>query len=219
MGQLMSRFEGSRSRFRERRNGGICAFTVAWERPNELSKVLSWVGSFTNIASGPTLRAGGHNYPAIIRKTPKKAIRVFLQDGENDLDNVQPRFGAVFDLFGNNSGEAVSSVDIDIDHHNNFNRNTSIDGGRGNLGDRSGGRQSWQHDASHRGGVNYRDSKTAQQFAQNPAVRNTVETAAHTGRQAATKAARLVTDKVGDRLPDLRRRGRSHHRSVLELPR
>jgi enterochelin esterase family protein len=69
-------------------SGGICAFTVAWERPHEFSKVLSWVGSFTNIASGPSLRAGGHNYPAMIRKTPKKPIRVFLQDGENDLDNI-----------------------------------------------------------------------------------------------------------------------------------
>jgi enterochelin esterase-like enzyme len=69
-------------------SGGICAFTAAWERPNEFSKVLSWVGSFTNIASGKTLREGGHNYPALIRKTPRKPIRVFLQDGENDLDNV-----------------------------------------------------------------------------------------------------------------------------------
>lgn len=68
-------------------SGGICAFTVAWERPNEFSKVLSWVGSFTNIASGATLREGGHNYAALIRKTPKKPIRVFLQDGANDLDN------------------------------------------------------------------------------------------------------------------------------------
>ena len=63
------------------------SFTAAWERPNEFSKVLSWVGSFTNIASGKTLREGGHNYPALIRKTPKKPIRVFLQDGANDLDN------------------------------------------------------------------------------------------------------------------------------------
>src|SRR5205809_1940753 len=69
-------------------SGGICAFTVAWERPNEFSKVLSWVGSFVNIASGKTLREGGHNYPALIRKTPKKPIRVFLQDGGNDLDNI-----------------------------------------------------------------------------------------------------------------------------------
>ena len=69
-------------------SGGICSFTVAWERPNEFSKVLSWIGSFTNIAAGKTLREGGHNYEALVRKTfPRKPIRVFLQDGENDLDN------------------------------------------------------------------------------------------------------------------------------------
>jgi enterochelin esterase family protein len=68
-------------------SGGICAFTVAWERPNEFSKVMSWIGSFTNIASGKTVREGGHNYEALVRKTPRKPIRVFLQDGENDLDN------------------------------------------------------------------------------------------------------------------------------------
>jgi enterochelin esterase family protein len=68
-------------------SGGICAWTVAWERPDEFRKVLSWVGSFTNIASGPTRREGGHNYEALIRKSPRKPIRVFLQDGANDLDN------------------------------------------------------------------------------------------------------------------------------------
>jgi enterochelin esterase family protein len=68
-------------------SGGICAFTAAWERPNEFSKVVSWIGSFVNIASGKTVREGGHNYEAMIRKTPKKPIRVFLQDGSNDLDN------------------------------------------------------------------------------------------------------------------------------------
>ena len=68
-------------------SGGIAAFTAAWERPNEFHKVLSWVGSFTNIQHGATFREGGHNYPALIRKTPKRNIRVFLQDGENDLDN------------------------------------------------------------------------------------------------------------------------------------
>jgi enterochelin esterase-like enzyme len=68
-------------------SGGICAFTVAWQRPDQFSKVLSWVGSFVNIASGSTLREGGHNYAALIRKTPRKPIRVFLQDGANDLDN------------------------------------------------------------------------------------------------------------------------------------
>lgn len=62
-------------------SGGICAFTVAWERPDAFRKVLSHVGSFTNIR-------GGHNYPALIRKTEKKPIRVFLQDGSGDLDNL-----------------------------------------------------------------------------------------------------------------------------------
>ena len=40
-------------------SGGICAFTVAWERPDQFSKVLSWIGSFTNIAArqdGPRRR-------------------------------------------------------------------------------------------------------------------------------------------------------------------
>ena len=68
-------------------SGGICAFTVAWQKPEEFGKVVSWIGSFTNIAHGATMREGGHNYEALIRKTPKKPIRVFLQDGANDLDN------------------------------------------------------------------------------------------------------------------------------------
>lgn len=62
-------------------SGGICAFTAAWERPNYFRKVLSQIGSFTNIR-------GGHNYPALIRKTERKPIRVFLQDGSNDLNNL-----------------------------------------------------------------------------------------------------------------------------------
>lgn len=61
-------------------SGGICAWTVAWERPDAFRKVLSHVGSFTNIR-------GGHVYHALIRKTDPKPIRVFLQDGEGDLDN------------------------------------------------------------------------------------------------------------------------------------
>ena len=33
-------------------SGGICAFTVAWERPDAFRKVLSHIGSFTNIRGG-----------------------------------------------------------------------------------------------------------------------------------------------------------------------
>ena len=62
-------------------SGGICAFTAAWERPEYFRKVLSHIGSFVNIR-------GGHVYPALIRKTERKALRVFLQDGANDLNNL-----------------------------------------------------------------------------------------------------------------------------------
>ena len=65
---------------------------------------------------------------------------------------------------GCNWGWGSSDVDIDINRQNNFNRNTNIDGSRNNINNKAGGRQSWQHDASHRNGVNYRDSKTAQQY-------------------------------------------------------
>ena len=69
-------------------SGAIAAFTVAWERPNEFSKVLSGIGSFTNIQAGKSLREGGHNYAALIRRVPRKPIRIFMQDGANDLDNI-----------------------------------------------------------------------------------------------------------------------------------
>ena len=68
-------------------SGGICAFTAAWERPGSFGKVLSWIGSFTNIAHGTTEREGGHNYPFLIRRLDAKPIRVYLEDGRNDLDN------------------------------------------------------------------------------------------------------------------------------------
>ncbi|HXX94435.1 MAG TPA: alpha/beta hydrolase-fold protein, partial [Planctomycetota bacterium] len=62
-------------------SGGICAFTVAWFRPESFRKVITGIGSFTNIR-------GGVWYSAVIRKTERKPIRVFLQEGEKDLDNV-----------------------------------------------------------------------------------------------------------------------------------
>ena len=64
-------------------SGGIAAFTVAWEKPEAFHKVVSWIGSCTNIR-------GGYVYPALIRQTKDKPkpIRVFLQDGSSDLDNL-----------------------------------------------------------------------------------------------------------------------------------
>jgi enterochelin esterase family protein len=61
-------------------SGAICAFSVAWERPNEFRRVISLIGSFTSIR-------GGHVYPDLVRNADKKPIRVFLQDGVNDNRN------------------------------------------------------------------------------------------------------------------------------------
>ena len=62
-------------------SGGICAFTVAWQRPDLIGRVCSHIGSFTNIR-------GGNAYPDLIRKAEKKPIKVFLHDGTNDLINM-----------------------------------------------------------------------------------------------------------------------------------
>ena len=61
-------------------SGGICAFTVAWQRPDYFHKVMSHYGSFTDIR-------GGHSYPFIIRKNKRRDIKIFMQDGSNDLNN------------------------------------------------------------------------------------------------------------------------------------
>jgi enterochelin esterase family protein len=58
-------------------SGGICAFTAAWHFPESFGRVLSHCGSFVNIR-------GGHNWPFILRATPRKNLRVFLQSGTGD---------------------------------------------------------------------------------------------------------------------------------------
>lgn len=60
-------------------SGGICAFTAAWYRPDSFGRVISHCGSFTAIR-------GGHNYPYLIRSTPRKPIRVFMTSGARDAD-------------------------------------------------------------------------------------------------------------------------------------
>jgi len=65
-------------------DGGLVSFTVAWERPDAFSKVISHIGSYTRLR-------GGSEYPYLIRLTRgnPKPIRVFLQDGKNDLNILQ----------------------------------------------------------------------------------------------------------------------------------
>jgi sugar lactone lactonase YvrE/enterochelin esterase-like enzyme len=60
-------------------SGGICAFAAAWERPEAFSRVVSFIGSFTDLR-------GGNDFAPLVRKTEPKALRVWMQDGRNDLD-------------------------------------------------------------------------------------------------------------------------------------
>jgi gluconolactonase len=60
-------------------SGAICAFTAAWERPDAFSRVFSAIGTYVGLR-------GGNDYPTLIRKFEPKPIRVFLEDGENDLN-------------------------------------------------------------------------------------------------------------------------------------
>ena len=83
-------------------SGGICAFNMAWHRPRSVSRVISRIGSFTSIQwrygqANPENRFGfsdpagflngGELYPALIRKRPRKNIRVWMEDGAHDLEN------------------------------------------------------------------------------------------------------------------------------------
>ena len=74
-------------------SGAICALNAAWWRTADFSRVLSRIGSFTSIqwkqreGDALTAKDGGHIFPYLIRKSPRKNIRIWMQDGFGDLEN------------------------------------------------------------------------------------------------------------------------------------
>jgi gluconolactonase len=60
-------------------SGAVCAFTAAWERPQEFSRVFSAIGTYTGLR-------GADRYDILVRKHEPKPIRIFMQDGSNDLN-------------------------------------------------------------------------------------------------------------------------------------
>jgi gluconolactonase len=60
-------------------SGAVCAFTAAWERPDQFSRVLSAIGTYVGLR-------GADRYATLVRKYEPKPIRIFLQDGINDLN-------------------------------------------------------------------------------------------------------------------------------------
>jgi enterochelin esterase-like enzyme len=69
-------------------SGGICAFNAAWQMPDQFSRVISWIGSFSSIQwhEDPAIPDGGQDYPDKVLREPKRNMRVWLQDGSEDLD-------------------------------------------------------------------------------------------------------------------------------------
>lgn len=60
-------------------SGGIAAFVAAWNRPDQFRRIYTTVGTFVGLR-------GGNELPVLVRKTEPKPLRIFLQDGRNDLD-------------------------------------------------------------------------------------------------------------------------------------
>jgi enterochelin esterase-like enzyme len=75
-------------------SGGICSFNVAWQLPDEFSRVITWIGSFTAIQwkEEPSVPDGGQDYPDKILRESKRNIRVWLQDGAQDIES--DRYGS-----------------------------------------------------------------------------------------------------------------------------
>jgi len=74
-------------------SGAIASFTVAWHKPESFGNVISFIGSYTSIGYRPATATtpmipGGDTYPGLIRKNPIRPMRIFLQDGANDLNNI-----------------------------------------------------------------------------------------------------------------------------------
>jgi enterochelin esterase-like enzyme len=107
-------------------SGAIAGFTVAWQRPEHFHKVLSIVGSFTNLR-------GGNAYADMVASTDRKPIRIFLQDGRNDNRGQRPdgSYDQTKDWFYQNVRlcKALSSKGYEVNYSWGMNRHGSSMGG------------------------------------------------------------------------------------------
>jgi sugar lactone lactonase YvrE len=86
--------------------GAIGSFTLAWRRPDQFTRVYSVIGTYVSMR-------GGHEYPALIRKTDPLPIRIFLEDGSTDAWN--PLFGSWYDA-NLNMESALTFSGYDVAH-------------------------------------------------------------------------------------------------------
>jgi enterochelin esterase family protein len=102
-------------------SGGICAFNAAWQMPDQFGRVISWIGSFASIQwkEDSAVSDGGQDYPDKILREEKRNIRVWLQDGSEDLD--LDRFGS-WPLANLRMANALKHKDYDF--HFSFGKGT-----------------------------------------------------------------------------------------------
>ena len=86
--------------------GGIGSFTLAWRRPDRFTRVYSVIGTYVSMR-------GGNEYPALIRKTEPRPLRIFLEDGSADAWN--PLFGSWYDA-NLNMESALTFAGYDVAH-------------------------------------------------------------------------------------------------------
>jgi enterochelin esterase family protein len=69
-------------------SGGICSFNAAWQMPDQFSRVITWIGTFVGIQwkEDPKVPDGGQDYPEKVLREPKRNLRVWLQDGAEDME-------------------------------------------------------------------------------------------------------------------------------------
>ena len=137
-------------------SGGIMAFNAAFDKPEEFSRVLSWIGSYTALQRSAAHPEGGAEYPTMVRREAKRNIRVWLQDGSNDLDNTAGNWPAA------NIGMANALKFKGYDYHFSF--------GVGEHSDAHGAAELpealtwlWR---------DYDPAKTSQEFQQDPAEKD-----------------------------------------------
>jgi enterochelin esterase-like enzyme len=106
-------------------SGAIAAFNAAWFQPDQFSRVISRIGTYTSIQWQPGVLDGGNVYPNKVRKEPSRNLRVWLQDGSEDLENAHGSWPL------QNLQMANSLKMMDYDFHLSFG-NGSHNGAHGN---------------------------------------------------------------------------------------
>jgi hypothetical protein len=123
-------------------NGAIASWTVAWRHPEAFGNVISFIGSYTSIGlrlapDGTPTAYGGDTYPGLIRKSPIRSLRVFLQDGSGDLDNEhgnwflanQQMLAALLWANANADAAGTPGPRYDVDHRWTEGAHSDADGG------------------------------------------------------------------------------------------